>query len=419
MEKENVGKRRWRYRLFGVILFIVFAVQSAHADAASFSVSDSLEYNADIIPKNSFLDRIALRTNAFDWLLTVPNLGFEFDLSGSEFNSMTVGLSAKYNWNTYHNFPPPTVFNLFDVRPEFRYYYRTKPVSRVKTKWSVEKFLKERKNPRSWRANYVGAYVNYGTYTFKFGKKGMQGQAIGVGASAGYSIPMYEYRNGAVDVELGFSVGLQVCTRDMFAHNHDGNFYVPVKKGTKPLHFTPFPVVSDMRVAFVWRHKSIKDKVKEDHDRNRVQRQFDIIKGDYNYNDYTKASYDETLENTLSSGDRRQVMANDSLYFSGFVAKLDEQEATLRGFIPNAFSSDFKSDPRILEIVKEFEGKLEDRIVKGKKAALKKFKKDWRKVKSAENKALRKEGKARRKDEKELMKSKEPREKKEKKEVEE
>ena len=38
--------------------------------------------------KSPLIDRIAVKTNAFDWMLTVPNIGFEMDLSGSEFDQM-------------------------------------------------------------------------------------------------------------------------------------------------------------------------------------------------------------------------------------------------------------------------------------------------------------------------------------------
>ena len=357
-------------------LFVYSAVAVAAADSLKVG-------NAEVHKeaKTAFIDRIAVKTNAFDWMLTIPNIGFEFDLTGSEFNSMTLGLSAKYNWNTSHKYSPPLLFNLTDVRPEFRYYYRTRtPVRGDNTGWTLEKFLKNRKNPKYWRASYVGAYVNYGTYAFKFGKKGMQGDAVGIGASAGYSIPMYEYKSGVVDVELGFSVGFQACTRDMFIHNPNGYFYTKVEEGSKGIHVTPYPVVSDVRVAFVWRHKSIKDKVKEDAVRNRLELQFNRIEGDYNYNDCSKSKYDTTLENTMTSSERRKVMESDSLYLSGFIRLLDEQEMTLRSYLPNAFPAE--DDPHAQSIIEEFQQNLEKRIVQRKKEAMKLFEKDWSAAKS-------------------------------------
>ena len=389
--------------LCAVIVVFAFPV-TANAAADSLIVNNEAQ---TYLPKTPFSDRIAIRTNALDWLLTVPNLGIEYDLTGSEFNSMTVGISAKYNWNTSHtwrdtktSYMPPVVFNLLDLRPEFRYYYRTrKAPARKSGKWDVESFLKDKKNPKSWRASYVGAYMNYATYTLKLSEKGRQGQAIGIGASAGYSIPMYEYKNGAVDVELGFSVGLQVCSKVYFAHNPDGYFYTEVltdgnRKSRHHMGVTPYPVVSDVRVAFVWRHKSIKDKVKEDEDRNRVKRHFNTISGDYNYNDCTMESLNAMLENTLSSSDRRAVMANDSLYRSKFMAEVERQEQNLLSFVPMAFPGEFKADPRVHEIVKEYEDKLYKMIETGKKNAVKAFDKELAELRSGQAKQAAEAAKA-------------------------
>ena len=390
-------------------IFILLA--PAHAAAEGEDAGEKVPEGS----RSSFIDRIAVRTNALDWMLTIPNLGFEFDLKNSEFNDMTVGLSAKYNWNTWHYnrnngsaYAPPVAYNLLDVRPEVRYWYRTRKGVLKKDDLSVENLLKNRKHPKTWRANYVGLYVNYATYTFKFGKKGMQGMAYGLGASTGYSLPMYEYRNGAVDVELGFSVGLQLCTRDMFVHNPDGYFYTQVLEGSKDMHMTPFPVVSDLRVAFVWRHKSIKDKVKEDTERNRVVRAFNTIQGDYNYNDFTKAMYDEGLVNVHGNRKASEIMANDTLYRKGYMEQLDQQEATLRSYIQNAFSDDLKSDPRVYEIVKGYEEKLDELITKRKKDAVRQFEKEWAAARSGAAKA---EAKAAKEAEKAAEENGEPKEK--------
>ena len=146
-------------------------------------------------------DRWALRTNALEWLLTIPNIGFEYDLSNSIYNRLSVGINARFNWNTAHTYAPPLVFNVFELRPEFRYYWRQskreKPLSEKPKfgEWMRERvFTSKRDNPKSWRAYYVGWYLNAGTYGFKFGKTGHQGQMIGTGISLGYGLPLYEYK---------------------------------------------------------------------------------------------------------------------------------------------------------------------------------------------------------------------------------
>ena len=131
-----------------LLSFGIFAnsgTASAAPDSLVVSTPDSIAISTPEIvfdlPKTPFIDRIAVKTNAFDWMLTVPNIGIEMDLNGSEFNSFTLGLSAKYNWNTYHynsnsgaTYAPPTTFNLFDIRPEAKYWYRTRKGKTTKSR---------------------------------------------------------------------------------------------------------------------------------------------------------------------------------------------------------------------------------------------------------------------------------------------
>lgn len=198
--------------------------------------------------KYGFSDRAAVKTNAFEWLITVPNIAFEYDFVRTDYRKVSLTLGAKYNWNTYHKLAPATVFDLFEFRPEFRYYFRTKNL----------------KVSRPWWVMYVGPYASHGTYTFKLSQKGISGYASGAGISAGYVIPMYEYGKGAIDVELGASVGVQVCTKDVFTHNPEGHYYTRLEEESVGRHVTPFPVISELKVAFVWRKESIRHQVKTD-----------------------------------------------------------------------------------------------------------------------------------------------------------
>lgn len=199
----------------------------------------------------SFFDKISLKTNAFEWLITVPNIGIEYDVLRTDYKKMSVNLTAKYNWNSYHKITPSTAFDLFDIRPEFRYYLRTK----------------DKKISKRWWAMYLGPYLSYGTYTFKLAPKGIHGYAFGTGVSAGYVCPLYEYDRGAIDVEFGFSLGLQGATREVFTYNPEGNYYMKMEDKSKGLHVTPFPVVSELKVAFAWRKQSIRYQVKIDEEK--------------------------------------------------------------------------------------------------------------------------------------------------------
>lgn len=77
----------------------------------------------DTIPR---IGQWNIRTNAFDWVLTIPNIAVEYDLSNNMHNKYTVGAQVKYNWNTTHKFKPGTVFNVLDARVEGRYYFPTR-----------------------------------------------------------------------------------------------------------------------------------------------------------------------------------------------------------------------------------------------------------------------------------------------------
>lgn len=198
--------------------------------------------------------RWSFRTNALDWLLTVPNLGFEYDLSGSAYNRTTLGMSAYYNWDSYHSSLPYNVFNLLKVKPEFRYYWRSTASGR--------------RNARPWRANYVGAYAEGGSYSLKLSEYGHQGYLASLGLTMGYGLPMYEYKSGAVDIELGFSLGVMMVTSDAYRLDSEAGRYVAVPERSRGLHVLPYPVVSELSIAFVWRKSSIRNKyIKVDHSR--------------------------------------------------------------------------------------------------------------------------------------------------------
>jgi hypothetical protein len=74
--------------------------------------------------KERLIDRFSFRTNAVDWLLTIPNVSVSFDLFPGEYNKMDVLLGVRYNWNTFHKLPTYYVFDVFDARAEYRYHFR-------------------------------------------------------------------------------------------------------------------------------------------------------------------------------------------------------------------------------------------------------------------------------------------------------
>ncbi len=194
-------------------------------------------------------DRWAFRTNVLGWAMTLPNISAEFDLSPSPYNRMTLSLEAKYNWEAAHRVLPYHNFNLLSVSPELRCYFRT-PDSEDPRKYAR----------REKGAFYLGLYLDSGTYTLKLSETGYQGLHLGAGMSFGYAMPVHQYRKGALDVEFGLSLGLTHVRADAFYLNSYSNTYDYDPEFSMDFHLVPYPVVSELSIAFIWRKTSIKYK---------------------------------------------------------------------------------------------------------------------------------------------------------------
>lgn len=186
------------------------------------------------------IDRWSFRVNALELLCTVPNVNAEFDISSSPYNRWTLGLTAKYNWNTWHSVPPSHVFNMFEVRPEFRKWFRMKPKEGAK-------------DPVKERAYFIGGYVSGGTYSIKPGKYGIQGPLFSIGALFGYDFPLYTYRHFAIDFELGAAAGVGVTSYTGYSMNRSNTDFVEAPEHSKGWHVCPFPVVSEIKASLVFR----------------------------------------------------------------------------------------------------------------------------------------------------------------------
>lgn len=314
----------------GEVNFVIFVMTFIAMCLCQSSFAQT-QKNADALGRDySLAERFSYRTNALEWVLTIPNVGMEFDLSKSQYNRQTLGVTAKYNWNTYHRYNPSSVLNLFEIRPEYRYYYRhtqRKPRSASDTSkmtftqwWKDRVWTTDRDNPKLLRAYYWGVYANYTGYSLKLGNiPGYQGQSIGFGVSWGYDVPRYQYKKCAIDVEFGFSLGLQMTRYDKFSHTTDGYFYVPIPEKSRNWHLTPFPVISEAKVAFVLRPVSVEHKyVAEDP----VVKQIALAKSDISYEIglLTRQNFDDTHEDML-----QQCKADWKMYVAEFRKYLDEE----------------------------------------------------------------------------------------------
>lgn len=268
--------------------------------------------------KERLIDRFSFRTNAVDWLLTIPNVSVSFDLFPGEYNKMDVLLGVRYNWNTFHKLPTYYVFDVFDARAEYRYHFRFEQLG------SGEKpnfFSLKRKNPRHHIAHYVGAYANAGTFAFKVSADGRQGFQGGAGISFGIELPLYQYKKGAIDLDLGASIGAMYNNFNLFTLNGANSAYVNNGKGWAVL-----PMLSELRATFAWRTRSVRDRyLKDDPEIPRFRDALNSIRGDF-------ASVDKkTFDESRTQKEARELAKSDSLYRTAFINWVNENVEDQKG----------------------------------------------------------------------------------------
>ena len=262
--------------------------------------------------KERLIDRFSFRTNAVDWLLTIPNVSVSFDLFPGDYNKMDVLLGLRYNWNTYHQLPTYYVFNLFDARAEYRYHFRFQALGNGE---KPNFFSFKRKNPRSWIAHYIGGYAQAGTFAFKVSPNGHQGFQGGVGVSAGVELPLYQYKKGVIDLDLGASVGVLYSNYTLFTLNGANSAYVSNGKGWGIL-----PMLSEVRATFIWRTRSVREKyLKDDPEIPRFREALATVRSDF-------ATVDKkNLDESRPKKEAAALAKSDSLYREAFVNWVNEQ----------------------------------------------------------------------------------------------
>lgn len=293
----NSCKRTLVNRLGTIVLSLVlfFEVSAQTLDATK----------GDTLP---FFKRFSFHTNTIDWVLQSPNIGVEFNFSGTPTSRFSILVNGKYNWNTHHSVQPRIVYNVAAVQVEARKYWRTggryeghsfskfsrftdwdsitvrtdngkdttvarKPAgyeAKDETvsdpRWFIKRIRRNVfsgrtfRNARMYRAYYGGLYAGYEKYTYSLGRGGIQGDSYNFGVSGGYSIPLYFFRNGhSLDLDLGLALGMKMMEYDKFDYEEETGCYAYTE--SKSRHFLPYPILQDVRVGFVFRFRSIKDRV--------------------------------------------------------------------------------------------------------------------------------------------------------------
>ena len=222
-------------------------------------------------------DRIAIRTNPITWTLQCPNIGFEYAVRPENWNRWTVGLNVMGRWKGSNTFVPSTVFNLNEIRFDFKNYWRERFVrgegvhalegnTDPHVKWIDKLFSLRRKNfyneadPKHSYPYlkhpaivfYRGIYGSFDKYSVKFGDMGYQGTAFSIGGTYGIIRTLHEYqRGGRLDLDLGLSAGwIYLAKCQEYSLNHVTNSYV--MEANKDGKFIPFPVVTDLRLGLVY-----------------------------------------------------------------------------------------------------------------------------------------------------------------------
>lgn len=264
--------------------------ETGAADSASVVVHTP-EDSIPQTPPEPFRNKIGIRTNVVDWVATIPNIGFEYEVKRSPYykNPYTIGGVIRWNWDTWSKYSPSTVFNLFDIRIEGRKYWNTfttkdikklengmyeMPISLLERekrglpdsvstetvpywKYLYKQVGKiDRFNANEERGYYFGFYMGYHNYSYKFGSTGRQGNAFSAGITGGYTIPLYTYNDRYIDLDLGGSLGIFYTKYDRYEHDPESNCYPIVAADEGAL----FPMVTELRLALVYRFESVRQK---------------------------------------------------------------------------------------------------------------------------------------------------------------
>ena len=209
----------------------------------------------------SFRERVNVHVNAADWLALVPNIGVEYDVANNRnYNRWTVSADVRYKWHTSHTFVPNFIYNIFEIKGEFRNYWRTRLIDgngvQAHSKiWDKAMSQRRYQQKHPLTTYYRGVYLSYATFSLCLGKNalGREGSAIMTGVTYGFIRPLYRFRNGrSLDLDLGVSVGIAFANYHGYYIDKENNRFHQKGKDTG-WRFMKFPVVNDIRAGFIYR----------------------------------------------------------------------------------------------------------------------------------------------------------------------
>lgn len=225
--------------------FILFCFISFNSGIKAQETYTTKKMKSEKETKISFSDRWSIRTNAIDWVTTVPNVAVEFDVSNSIYNRWALGAGFKFNYIPRStDFSSRFTYKISDARLEARRYFRSYQM------FPYRSGNIRRSNKGWWRAYYVGPYVSYTRYAVHLTNPTYKGKVFSLGLTGGYNIPLYETRHGgSVDLDLGLSVGVLYLD-----HLKKDGVYGSESR------VLPYPMLTDLRVGFIYRWRSVRKK---------------------------------------------------------------------------------------------------------------------------------------------------------------
>ena len=145
-------------------------------------------------------------------------------------------------------------------------------------------------------------------------------------------------------MEFGFSLGLLMTKYESFGHNPVGNYYFQYEDQGKDWHFVPYPVLSEIKVAFVYRTRSIKDKYNKTDPAKIMKKQDRIDAKTQARLEKEQAKIDKEAAKVQAKADKEQAKADKEQ------AKIDKEAAKAQA---KADKEQAKADKEQAKIDKE------------------------------------------------------------------
>lgn len=244
---------------------VVASAAAKRGETASANTKRSVQVKKEEAPI-PFKNRLAFSTNAVSWALMLPNIRMEVALSNPTYKPCyTLSLQAQWNGSTDVKSDRTFQYRINDYRMEIRRYTRPSTVLPVSKSDDEQNLKKKQRVPKFWRAYYVGLYAEYGEYNVIM-KRGAAGSLISAGFTGGWQIPLYAGRNGSgIDLDLGLSVGAAALKFDKYHQVNDLTTMDESYTKYKEYKLLPYPVVTEIRVGFVYRFNSVRNQFKRMH----------------------------------------------------------------------------------------------------------------------------------------------------------